>query len=192
MRTLLLLVMLTAVGKMDASRMVVVITTTDRIVVDHMRRVDANTDNWIRYRSQVQVEARITWHAVGGKAPYRLLDQHCEDLGIISITVMDARGEIATAKSVIREIRLTQLDDRLQPATPQAACHTATSLVDQESAALKARLDAAKRERMRDQRVRRERSTIDRRIGTADRIDVDRGPVERGRRTAVVERTMIR
>jgi hypothetical protein len=183
--------MLTAVGKVDASRMVVVITTTDRIVVDHMRRVDANTDNWIRYRSEMQVEARINWHVVGGKAPYRLLDQHCEDLGIISITVMDARGEIATAKSVIREVRRTRLDDRLQPATPQAACHAAT-MIDQESAALKARLDAAKRERMRDHRVRRERSTVERSIGTADRIDIHRSPVEGGRRTIVANRAVIR
>jgi hypothetical protein len=187
--------MLAMAGVMHASQMVVVLYTTDRVVVDHMRRVDANTDNRILFRSEVQVEARINWHVVGGKAPYTLVDQHCEGMGIVSVTVMDACGRIASAKRVIREIRHMRLDDTplINPAAPCMTSVASFSAKEQDAAALKARIELAKRQRMYDQTSKRQRTTGFGGDDMADRKGGERKPSGgSGRRTMLANREMRR
>lgn len=83
------------------AKMLVVVHSTDRVVVDYVCNNNQGAgEEATVFRTEVLSQGGISWHVVGGVAPYRVI--HNENNTIKGcITVMDAEGQIATGCSMI-------------------------------------------------------------------------------------------
>lgn len=83
------------------AKMQVVVHSTDRVVFDYVcnNNQGAGAEASV-FRSEVRSQGGISWHVVGGVAPYRVI-QNEENTMKGCITVMDAEGQVATGCSMI-------------------------------------------------------------------------------------------
>ena len=104
MRTSILLLAVAAAMTAQAKQLQVVVHTTDAHVVRYIcqERVALGRDNAVR--QVVLSNGRFDWHAVGGVAPYELIDSYKDKDGNVCITVRDAKGDIASGCGVIGNI----------------------------------------------------------------------------------------
>ncbi len=108
MRMLILPLLLLANTAIHANRMHVVVSTRDRVVVEYRCEERASAlEEGPAFRRVLRDPGHLTWHGVGGVAPYTLISDERDGFGNICITIMDATGNMATGCSIMRERRLT-------------------------------------------------------------------------------------
>jgi hypothetical protein len=93
---------LCAILHMNASaEMVVVVYTTDQVVVQYV--CEDSKENgfqpWVR--NEVKFPGRLRWHVVNGTPPYTVMKEKRDQAGNICITIKDAGGKIATGCGVM-------------------------------------------------------------------------------------------
>src|SRR5690606_7625031 len=104
MRALLIPLCLVAVPAWAGgpAKMTVVVQSSDQIVHEYVCDVNPIADpNSPVFRKKVVQEGGLSWHVVGGVAPYRVVrDELAEPIGGC-ITVVDAEGSTATGCGVV-------------------------------------------------------------------------------------------
>lgn len=89
--------------------MTVVVRSSDKIVHLYVCETNASTDpNSPAFRTVTVAPGGLSWHVVGGVAPYRVLRDESHDPIGGCITVVDAEGRTATGCGVVatHEVRL--------------------------------------------------------------------------------------
>lgn len=108
MYKLILPLLIAASTAVPASSMHVVVVTRDRIVVDYRcENFRSAMEESPVMRSVVRSGGHISWHGVGGVAPYTLIDKSTDAFGNVCITLMDATGMMATGCGIMQERRMS-------------------------------------------------------------------------------------
>ena len=103
MRQLLLLVLMCAGTSLVARDLFVVVHTTDAVVDRFVRTRGSNTvENGATERTVVRRAGSVDWHAVGGRAPYTVINHARSADGTVCVTVIDADGAVATGCGVMQ------------------------------------------------------------------------------------------
>lgn len=109
MRILMIPLLLAALPVMavNPDKLFVIVHTTDRVVVDYTCSSFLSESDPAApvFKSVVQSQGSFTWHATGGKAPYRLI-RDIDSNGGDCVTVMDADGNTATGCGSIKEVHV--------------------------------------------------------------------------------------
>ena len=103
MRALFLFGTLTAALGAFAEELFVVVYTTDAKVVRYTCANDVQSpyaNNSVVMRTDYQ-QGRVQWHAVGGVPPYKVLRNEIASDGQVTVTVMDAEGNVGTGLGLI-------------------------------------------------------------------------------------------
>ena len=103
MRKLILLSLAAMPMLVQAKNMHVVVHTRDREVVKYICEDRANEKGALAHRTIVRYGGSVTWHGVGGVAPYTVIDIERDALGNVCITAMDALGSMATGCGLMIE-----------------------------------------------------------------------------------------
>lgn len=131
MRLLLAISVLTIATAVQASRFVVVVHTTDQQVRRFIcpSRVESNARNAVR--TVVERHGSYSWRPLGGKPPYKLIESGCDAIGNVSVTVMDALGQLATGYGVVGVLQYDQLVDCGLPTFARDTVRAPKRVVDQ-------------------------------------------------------------
>lgn len=140
MRTVIMFVLLSASMAAAARDLFVVVYTRDTEVTEY-HCVCASGSNVIeRARQVVRSKGSVSWHAVGGVAPYTVIDQVIDAYGLVSVTVLDAAGNVATGTGIIGTQRLEVNVPCPEQKAPCQLGMTTMKRVDQRDQAPSARL----------------------------------------------------
>ncbi len=101
MRKIILISLLTLPS--ISKSMHVVVHTRDREVVKYICEDRADEKDALAHRTIVRFGGSVTWHGVGGVAPYTVIDIERDALGNVCITAMDAMGSMATGCGLMIE-----------------------------------------------------------------------------------------
>ncbi len=123
MRVLILLLLLTP-NALNAAKLRVIVHTREQVVRE--RVMDCNGPEQTPHLVERIVVASgwYTWHAVGGDAPYALIQEAAFENGSVFITVRDNKGRIARGTGTIRTVisrEFVECPDEPAPAMPPAA-----------------------------------------------------------------------
>ena len=104
MRTFIVLLVLFFAMEVSARNLFVVVYTSDGLVVNYRcANQDPGVNNdAVTVRRVVRSHGRLSWHAVGGMAPYTVIKQERDAGGMVCITVIDAAGNVATGCGVVQ------------------------------------------------------------------------------------------
>jgi hypothetical protein len=127
MRQLLLLVVMCAGTSLVARDLFVVVHTTDAVVDRFVRTRGSNTvENGATERTVVRRAGSVDWHAVGGRAPYTVINHARSADGTVCVTVIDADGAVATGCGVMQvQTQVVVIPCAADDATPVPEVHFA-------------------------------------------------------------------
>ncbi|MEO8591478.1 MAG: hypothetical protein ABI432_19005 [Flavobacteriales bacterium] len=93
--------MLASLGA-PARNMFLVIHTQDTEVIEYRRNCSNDlVGEGMVVRRVVRVQGHLSWHVVGGVAPYTVINGVPDELGNLCVTVIDAAGNVASGHGVI-------------------------------------------------------------------------------------------